>query len=314
MICSTKMPKRIAATRFITKALALTLVLASWGISKSAQAASATWNTDANGSWNVDGNWNPASAPGSTSSTTNTDTATFSGSVITATRTVTVDANRNIFGIDFTASSNRSYTLSGGSILLTTGGFIQTSGTGSGVDNVNSSVTIQGDSGTASFTANSSNNGRDLRFGGTVTGVSTAGNTTSLTLNGTGTGSATGNRISGQITDGANGGSLSITKSGTGTWILTNSTNSYTGGTAVNGGALQLGTDNTLSTSTSPGSTRTVTLGGGTLDLNGTTQGNTTTGARLGALTLSSTSTISLLSGDTTQAILFDDYTRTAGT
>ncbi len=61
----------------------------------SAYAASATWNVNADGNWATGGNWSPASAPGATSGTTNTDTATF-GSIITANRTVTVDDNRNI--------------------------------------------------------------------------------------------------------------------------------------------------------------------------------------------------------------------------
>ncbi|MEO8616396.1 MAG: hypothetical protein ABI600_14725, partial [Luteolibacter sp.] len=39
----------------------------------SALAADATWNLNNAGSWVTDGNWNPAAAPGSTASTTNTD-------------------------------------------------------------------------------------------------------------------------------------------------------------------------------------------------------------------------------------------------
>jgi autotransporter-associated beta strand protein len=317
----TKVVKRFAATKLITKALALILVLVSFGLANSAEAASATWNANSDGSWNDDTKWNPASAPGSTSSTTNTDTATF-GNIITVARIVTVDANRNIFGIDFSsAATNAGYTLSGGSILLTNGGFIQTSGTGNRIDNVNSPITIEGDGGTASFTANSTNNSASLRIGGTVTGVSTAGNTTTLTLNGTGT--ATTNQISGQISDGANGGKLSLTKSGAGIWQLASGTaNSYTGKTTVTNGTLILAKGAGITAISSTGSsgssaantdlqvtggtvqwgsrdqivnTAKVGLSGGTLALNGFIEGTRST-VGVGSLTLSANSIIDLAS------------------
>lgn len=324
---SGKCPKfRSRALPFsVEKILALILVLASLEFLGEAQAANAIWNINADGSWNVDTNWNPQAAPGSTSSTINTDTATF-GNIISASRTVTVDANRNIFRIDFgSASTGNGYTLSGGSLLLTSGGFIQTSGTGNRTDNVNSSVTIEGDGGTASFSANSTNNSASLRFGGTITGVSTTGNTTALTLNGTGT--ATTNQISGQVGDGANGGSLSLTKSDGGTWQLSGGTmaNSYTGKTTVNSGTLILAKNAAVTAISSNGAsgssaantdlqvltggtvqwnardqivnTAKVGLSGGTLALNGFSEGTNST-AGVGALTLSANSIIDLAGSD----------------
>lgn len=202
---------------------------------QSASAADATWNTNADGSWTTDGLWNPASAPGATSGTTNTDTATF-GNIITTARTITVDANRNIFGINF-AGNSFAYNLSGGSLLLTNGGTVQTSGGGSNhTDSIASTIALQGDGGSYAFTAGSTTSGRLLSVSGSVSGVSTVGNTTTLTLNGGNTGS---NAVSGVLSDGVNGGKLALVKSGTGSWTLSGS-NSFTGGTTISGGTLSV--------------------------------------------------------------------------
>jgi autotransporter-associated beta strand protein len=218
---------------------AAAMAVGSWSMG-SALAASATWNMNADGSWVTDGNWSPAAAPGATSGTTNTDTATF-GTVITAPRIITLDANRNIFGIDFAGNSS-AYTLSGGNLLLTNGGVIQSSGAGTAhTDTISSAIAIQGDGGAATFTAGSTTNKR-LNIGD-VSGVSTAGNVTSLTLNGTGTGTGTTlttlNAVTGVISDGSGGGKLSLTKSGTGTWQLAGA-NTYSGGTTISEGTLRL--------------------------------------------------------------------------
>jgi autotransporter-associated beta strand protein len=204
-------------------------------------ADSAAWNVDADGNWADDGNWTPA-APGATSGTAGTDVATF-GTAISAARAITVDANRNIGGIDFAGNSS-AYNLSGGSILLTNGGTIQTSGGGSGhTDTIATPIEIQGDGGAASFTAGSSTNTRLLAITGGVTGVSTGTNVTTLTLSGNVTGN---NTVQGGIADGAGGGKLAVVKDGTGSWNFSAADNSYSGGTTINAGTLTISTNGRL--------------------------------------------------------------------
>jgi fibronectin-binding autotransporter adhesin len=220
----------------------------------SAFAADATWNVNADGNWSDNANWNPSAAPGATVGTTNADTATF-GTAITAARAITVDANRNIFGIDFAGNSS-AYNLSGGNLLLSNGGFIRTSLGGSGhTDTIATPIAIQGDAGSAFFTGGSTTNTRLLVLSGDVTGVSTGTNVTTLTLNGANTGN---NAVSGVIGDGIGGGKLAIVKSGAGAWNLDSTTgNTYTGGTTLSAGTLRirhgagLGTGQLLVTGTS---------------------------------------------------------------
>jgi autotransporter-associated beta strand protein len=161
--------------------------------------------------------------------------ATF-GNIIDTARAITLDANRNIGGINFAGNSS-AYNLSGGSILLTNGGTIQTSGGGSAhTDTIASPIEIQGDGGTASFTAGSSTSTRLLSITGAVTGVSTGTNVTTLTLGG---GNSGNNEISGLISDGSGGGKLAIVKSGAGVWRLSNAGNNFTGGITISGGKLR---------------------------------------------------------------------------
>lgn len=202
-------------------------------------AADSSWNVDAAGNWSTAGSWT-AGVPGSTSILNSTDIATFSNT-LTAARTVTVDANRNIGGITFGNTSNFGFTLSSGNLLLTNGGVIQNlSGTGNHTNTISSAITIQGNGGSASFTANATS-GTSLLSIANVSGVSTAGNTTTVNLNGSNT--ATGNVV-GILTNGTSGGKLAIVKSGAGTWSLglANTLNTFTGGITINAGTLRAGT------------------------------------------------------------------------
>ncbi len=207
----------------------------------SALAADSTWNVATAGNWVDSPNWT-SGVPGTTSGTTSTDVATFTLSTLTAQRTVTVDANRNIGGMTFGNTSGFGNTFSGGSILLSNGGVIQSlAGTGSHFDNINTDLIIQGDGGTATFTANATSATSGMSFGGAVSGVSTTGNTTVLTLNGTNNSATIGsplNRIVGVVSDGVNGGKLAIVKSGTGTWTLQGA-NTFSGGVSLNQGTLR---------------------------------------------------------------------------
>ena len=237
------------------KSLTPVLAVATFlGLSTSSFAADAAWNIDANGTWLAGGSWSPASAPGATTGSTNTDTATFS-KTLTAIRAVTVDANRNIGNITFSSTSGN-YSLASGSLKLTSGGTILKSA-GTATDTISSAIEIQGDNGTATFT---NNDGAVALIIGPVSGVSTAGNTTTLTLNGTGT--STNNAISNAITDGAGGGKLAIVKDGTGAWAFTGGsyTNTFSGGVTLNLGTLTL-------SKTSAAGTGTLTINGGTLGL-----------------------------------------------
>ena len=77
-----------------------------------------------------------------------------------------------------------------------------------------SAIAIQGDGGSASFTALSTSGTNLLNIAGAVTGVSTAGNTTTLNLNGTNIG---GNVITDTVANGSGGGKRVLTKSDAGT-------------------------------------------------------------------------------------------------
>ncbi|MCX6977546.1 MAG: autotransporter-associated beta strand repeat-containing protein [Verrucomicrobia bacterium] len=222
----------------------------------SAQAASAAWNVNADGAWVTDSNWTPAAAPGAVTGTASADVATFSNTLTLFGKTITVDANRNIGGISFGNATAFGFTLTGGNLLLSNASVIQSlAADGGHMETIASAIAIQGDSGSASFTALSTNGNTLLNIAGAVTGVSTAGNTTTLNLNGTNLG---GNEVTGIIGDGSLGGKLALTKSAAGTWFLTGS-NTYTGTTTLTAGTLVAENANAL------GSGGNVTFGGGTL-------------------------------------------------
>jgi autotransporter-associated beta strand protein len=272
-------------------------------------AADSSWNVDAAGNWSTAGSWT-AGVPGSTSILTSADIATFSNT-LTAARTVTVDANRNIGGITFGNTSNFGFTLSSGNLLLTNGGVIQNlSGTGNHTNTISSPITIQGNGGSATFTANATS-GTSLLSIANVSGVSTTGNTTTVTLNGSNTGA---NSLQ-VVRDGTAGGRLALVKDGTGLWTigLANNLNTFTGGVTLNQGTLRLITSAGGQSLGSAGAVTMANVSGTTLDLNnnsvtigslsggGTTGGNITTGGTSGTLALglsgASTSYAGVISG-----------------
>ena len=213
--------------------VAVSMLLAS-GLSFTAPAASDSWNIDASGSWTNTANWAGGNIPGITGGSTNMDIATFSVQ-LTAPRTVTVDANRNVGGITFGNTSTNAYTLSGGNLILSSGGIIQMlAGTSNHIDLISSPVRIAGDGGSANFRNDAV--GGSLKFGGAISGSSTASNTTILTLDGAG--ASANNYISSVISDGTNGGKLAVLKNETGLWTLTGN-NNFTGGLTFNGGTIR---------------------------------------------------------------------------
>lgn len=177
-----------------------------------AHAANATWTATNAGGWGTATNWSGGVVPGSTNALNNQDTATIGANLTaSAPTTNTIDMGggsiyRNIFGLTFNGT-DKIVRLNNGNLYLSDGGSVRTE------DNVTASlvgVTVQGDGGSATFTANSTN---QMTLGA-VTGVSTAGKTTTITLDGTGLG-----RADTAFSAGTNGGLLQVVKSGSGTWL-----------------------------------------------------------------------------------------------
>jgi fibronectin-binding autotransporter adhesin len=215
--------------------LALVLITMS-----SVRGQTSTWNTSA-GTWGSGANWNNGVA-GTTSSASDGDTAIFSSA---GAGIVTVDSGRNLQNVTFNGSS--AYTLSGGSLVFSGGGTIQSTATA--IEKVNTPITLEG---AYTFDSSSASTSNALSFASTAT-LSQASSGT-LTLTGSNTGA---NTISGVMSDG--GGTLSVAKSGAGTWILSGA-NSYSGGTTISAGTLEANNNSALGASSG-----TITLAGGTL-------------------------------------------------
>lgn len=217
--------------------------------------ASATWSaTPTDSNWvatGVENNWSTGAAtfPGSTASTTNTDTATFTGP--STILTITLNASVNVKNITFSGSSEPAYTIGtvgGNSLLLTSGGSVSISSTASGANttnSVNSPIVLEPATATTAGTYTFSNAGgttsHPLVIGGSVSGGTTTQGI-ALTLTGSNSGA---NSVNGIISNGGASGGLSILKSSSGTWTLAN-TNSYSGGTSISGGSLIAGADGAL--------------------------------------------------------------------
>jgi autotransporter-associated beta strand protein len=225
-------------------------LLLSTGFCFATQAASDSWKANLAGSWNIATNWTLGSVPGITNGTTSTDVATFS-TLLTANRAITVDNNRNVGGITFQnpanaagAATNSAYTLTGGSLLLSSGGVIQVNaGSGTNTSTINSPITIQGNNGSLTLLNNVAGEVAGLVVGA-ISGASTAGNTTTLYLDGVSEafGSLPANRpsmVSGALSDGGSGGKLAVVKNGAGLWTMTNSASTFTGGLTINAGTIR---------------------------------------------------------------------------
>ncbi len=217
-----------------------------------------SWTGASSTSWADSGNWTGA-APGATSGTTNNDTANFNQNA--AHSPLVVDSARNIENITFDTANVNSLvigTLGGQSLLLTTGGTVQTTSTVISAQTINAPLILEGD---YKFTSGAAATAATLTFGGKITPAATSGNTT-LTLNGSNLGA---NTIAGALTDNGSG-ILAVTKGGPGLWILSGA-NSYSGPSTVTAGTLRFniaaGTPNIAT-----GATATV-ASGATLELAG---------------------------------------------
>jgi autotransporter-associated beta strand protein len=163
-----------------------------------------------------------------------------------------------VSGLTFTNTSTNGFTLSGGSLLLANGGTIQTLVGSSGItviDTISTPIQIQDNGGSATFTVGATSTSNSIVISGAVTGVSASGNTTTLNLNGSNTGSS--NEITGGIGNGSSGGKLAINKTEAGAWSIGGS-NSYSGDTTISAGTLYI-----TSASGLGGTTGTTSIGDG---------------------------------------------------
>ncbi|WP_461526414.1 beta strand repeat-containing protein [Prosthecobacter sp.] len=245
-------------------------------------AADASW-TGGTGTqlWSTGTNWNPTTAPGATSGTTNADTATFNTAV--GTTTITIDTGRNLRNLTFATGAGSTFTIgsaganAGETLLLTNGGTTAMNAGNTATVTLNAPMVIEPTTatGTASytFTNNSTNNAGDLNpYKMTINGNISGGATTGLiTLNFTGStgnrsGDTTGNLMNGIISNGLSGGlSVIVTGNGqTGVWQFTNGNSSYTGGTTVTSGTLIFNSIANAGQNSSIGAGSTLTLGSGT--------------------------------------------------
>lgn len=216
-------------------------------------AADATWKAaPVDGAWENTNNWVELDAPGSTSGTTSTDTATFNAN--SSVKTIVPDANRNIKSIVFDTSSAAAYiigTTGGNALLLSDGGAIQMKSAVNNTETINAPLLLQG---SYAFTNDATSSSRLLNFGGAISGTAASGSTTTLTIAGSNTGA---NTLSGIVGDGANGGKLALGKSGAGTWVL-GGANTFSGGTTLSEGTLHLNNASAIGTGL-------LTIGGGKL-------------------------------------------------
>ncbi len=213
--------------------------------SPSVRAADATWSLGTGGgNWNNDAAWTPASAPGLTGgNTTSTDTATLDTSTRTINSTVAVDSGRNIGNIIFNSTNAFGYTLNGGSLVLTAGGTVLTTGIAGGQSNITTAMTLQGN---YTFTANS-----NLQFNSPAATFTAAAGLGAVTMNIGGNYGSNPNPAvlsTGVISEGA-GSTLSIVKTGSGSWQF-NGANTFTGGIAVKEGFFGVGNSGALGTGT----------------------------------------------------------------
>jgi autotransporter-associated beta strand protein len=274
-----KRPLRRRAFCSILHAVSLFPVLL---LTHASVAADASW-TGGTGTqlWSTGTNWNPTTAPGATSGTTNADTATFNTAV--GTTTITIDTGRNLRNLTFVTGAGSTFTIgsaganAGETLLLTNGGTTAMNAGNTATVTLNAPMVIEPTTatGTASytFTNNSTNNAGDLNpYKMTINGNISGGATTGLiTLNFTGStgnrsGDTTGNLMNGIISNGLSGGlSVIVTGNGqTGVWQFTNGNSSYTGGTTVTSGTLIFNSIANAGQNSSIGAGSTLTLGSGT--------------------------------------------------
>lgn len=244
-------------------------------IGPSARATSDTWSGAIDGDWSNTSNWISGNAPGATSGTTNTDTATFDSNP--ANRTITVDAGRNIKFITFDTTNAGSYTIgnagvnAGNTLALTSAGAVTLSATvPDGVtETFNAPLSLAG---SVKFDNQSTGTARFV-IAGNITNTATS----TLTIATAASGASGSNIVSGVISDGTGVMSVLIGSSfsgGSGVGSVEFSgANTYSGQTKINLGATGLFT--TSGTNSSAGTTY---IQHGILNLNNASNGGLASG------------------------------------
>lgn len=251
-------------------------------ISGSAHAASGTWTGTTDNTWQTSSNWDASPFPGDVSGFSSTDVATFSTA---GGGTIDLGGTLNIQSIRFGINGGNAAALTIGGVSdalnLTSAGNIfmgagvaadQTIGTAGG-GSINLSTTNNSTYSFLNFGSGS------LTIAGAVTANQSVGNTSVLTLGGSGNGT-----ISGVLSNAGSAGSagLAVTKNGSGTWTLSGA-NTYTGATTVSGGRLVLD----YGSSTPIDSSAPLFINGGGVTIKGQSSG--TTASSLSSVTLGGT-------------------------
>ena len=190
------------------------------------------WTGTADTTWANSGNWS-GNVPGSTTGTTNTDTALFNQAATNS--PTTIDAGRNVMNITFDTSAVSSMTIgttTGPALILTSGGSIQATSTVTNPQTINAPLTLEG---SYTFTSDSTTSSASLTFGGGIAPDPANSGLTTLTLNGANTGA---NTIAGVLRDNGSA-KLAVSTSDGGTWRLPGP-KTFTGGIGVSGGTLRL--------------------------------------------------------------------------
>lgn len=286
----------------------------------SAFAASGTWTGnggDAN--WQNDANWTASPFPGTASDVfTSTEIATFA---LDGSGAVNLGGTLNIGSILFGGGGANVGSFSLGdaddTLNLTSAGSISVRGgvTSSQTVGVVGSILNLSTANNSTYSFLNFGSGA-LTVGGDVTANQSTGNTSILTLGGTGNGLISG-VLSNAGSEGSNG--LAVTKNGSGTWTLSGA-NTYTGATAINGGRLVLD----FSTNTPVNSSSALAISGGTVVYQGKNIGTTAASAEVmtiggvysvnnlvldsngGSGVALTIDTLSAASGSTLQATLLD--------
>lgn len=209
-----------------------------------AGAASASWNASAtDGNWVTtasENNWSTGAGtyPGSTTNTTDSDTATFN--VVSNITVININDPLYLGSIDFDASAS-AYTIgntSGDPLYLASGGTISLLSTmtvNNESETIDAPIVLDGNYSFLNNASISGTNSNDLLKIGSSISAGLSG-TTTLTLGGTNLGA---NLISGSLSDGSAGGMLAITKTGAGLWELSGN-NSFSGPMTISAGGLQI--------------------------------------------------------------------------
>ncbi|HEY9249804.1 MAG TPA: autotransporter-associated beta strand repeat-containing protein, partial [Rariglobus sp.] len=235
-----------------------------------AHAASATWTGATDTAWQTSSNWSASPFPGATSGFSSADIATFAAA---GGGTIDLGGTINVQSIRFGANGGSAGALTigdaGDTLNLTSGGSITV---GAGV----ASDETLGSAGGGSINLSSTNNSTysfqnfgsgSLNIAGAVTANQATGNTSVLTLGGSGNGA-----ISSVLGNAGSAGSsgLALVKNGSGTWTLSGA-NTYTGATTVSGGKLVFD----YASSTPISASAPVVINGGGVSIKGQSSGAT---------------------------------------